>query len=128
MARASSNFRPGVLLLALAIAVFLWGVAQGSTYLAQFQEIERTLTHWQEGETFTAAQTRKLRADVKKLREDVLLTDNPQMGFDEIVFVKRYTYQSSHYYTDFIDGTENSGEPMHTIFTPHPSAHRRPVS
>jgi YbbR domain-containing protein len=31
MARASSNFRPGVLLLALAIAVFLWGVAQGST-------------------------------------------------------------------------------------------------
>ena len=31
MAKSSSNFRPGVLVLALAIAVFLWGVAQGST-------------------------------------------------------------------------------------------------
>jgi len=85
------------------------GAAQGPTYLAQFREIERKLTHWQEGEAFTAAQIRKLREDVRGLREDVLLTDNPQVGFDEIVFVKRYTYQSSHYYTDFIDGCEKYG-------------------
>ncbi len=31
MARTASNFRPGILLLALAIAAFLWAVAQGST-------------------------------------------------------------------------------------------------
>ena len=29
--------------------------------------------------------------------------------FDKLLFVKRYTYQSSHYYTDFIDGCENFG-------------------
>ncbi|MDP6636727.1 MAG: hypothetical protein QGG42_17645 [Phycisphaerae bacterium] len=29
--------------------------------------------------------------------------------FDEIVFVKRFTYQSSHYYTDFIDGCKYYG-------------------
>ena len=31
MARRSSNFRPGLLVLAAAIAIFLWAVAQGST-------------------------------------------------------------------------------------------------
>ena len=30
-ARRRSNFRPGLLLLALAISIFIWGVAQGST-------------------------------------------------------------------------------------------------
>ena len=29
--------------------------------------------------------------------------------FDELVFIKRYTYQSSHFYTDFIDGCHNFG-------------------
>jgi hypothetical protein len=32
-----------------------------------------------------------------------------EFDFDEIVFVKRYTYQSTHYYTDFIDGCERFG-------------------
>jgi len=31
-------------------------------------------------------------------------SDNPLLDFDELLFVKRYTYQSSHFYTDFIDG------------------------
>ena len=30
-------------------------------------------------------------------------------GFDKLVFVKRYTYHSSHFYTDFIDGVGNFG-------------------
>ncbi|MHC4133325.1 MAG: hypothetical protein ACYSR3_15280, partial [Planctomycetota bacterium] len=28
---------------------------------------------------------------------------------DKLVFVKRYTFQSSHFYTDFIDGCVNFG-------------------
>ena len=32
-----------------------------------------------------------------------------EAGVDKLLFVKRYTYQSSHYYTDFIDGCENFG-------------------
>ena len=35
--------------------------------------------------------------------------DNPLTDFDEIVFVKRDTYQSNHYYTDFINGCELFG-------------------
>ncbi len=31
------------------------------------------------------------------------------MDIDELVFVKRYTYHSSHFYTDFIDGVGNPG-------------------
>ncbi|MHC5057836.1 MAG: HzsA-related protein, partial [Planctomycetota bacterium] len=30
-------------------------------------------------------------------------------GIDKIAFIKRYTYQSSHYYTDFIDGCKFFG-------------------
>jgi hypothetical protein len=45
----------------------------------------------------------------KKFQYKALVTNNPLFDFDELVFVKRYTYQSSHYYTDFIDGTENPG-------------------
>jgi hypothetical protein len=37
------------------------------------------------------------------------LQDNPAIDFDKIVFVKRYTFQSSHFYTDFIDGCEEFG-------------------
>ena len=35
--------------------------------------------------------------------------NNPVIDFDKIVFVKRYTFQSSHFYTDFIDGCEKFG-------------------
>ncbi|MHC4518526.1 MAG: HzsA-related protein [Planctomycetota bacterium] len=85
------------------------GYPNGPAYRRQFQSIEQKVKRWQEGKAFTAVQIRKLRQDVQQLQEDVLLTDNPQVGFDEIVFVKRYTYQSSHYYTDFIDGCEKYG-------------------
>jgi len=85
------------------------GSPKGPDYRRQFQRIEQNVNGWQEGKAFTAAQIRNLQQDVQQLREDVLLTDNPQVGFDEIVFVKRYTYQSSHYYTDFIDGCEKYG-------------------
>jgi len=30
-------------------------------------------------------------------------------GFDKLLFVKRYTYQSNHYYTDYINGSEYFG-------------------
>jgi hypothetical protein len=32
-----------------------------------------------------------------------------ELDFDELLFVKRYTYQSNHYYTDFINGCEYFG-------------------
>ena len=37
------------------------------------------------------------------------IKDDRLAGFDEIVFVKRDTYQSDHYYTDFINGCKYFG-------------------
>ena len=33
----------------------------------------------------------------------------PELAFDKIVFVKRFTYHSSHFYTDFLDGSSRFG-------------------
>ena len=52
---------------------------------------------------------KSLNDDFGRLQYAALVTDNPLMDFDKLLFVKRYSYQSSHYYTDFIDGTENPG-------------------
>lgn len=35
--------------------------------------------------------------------------NDPLAGVDEILFVKRYTYQSNHYYTDYINGCKYFG-------------------
>ncbi len=43
------------------------------------------------------------------------LAANFNFGFDKVVFVKRFTYQSSHYYTDFIDGCKFYGGGLCTL-------------
>ena len=50
-----------------------------------------------------------LKNDFQKLQYEALIADNPLIDFDQLLFIKRYTYQSSHYYTDFIDGCDNPG-------------------
>ena len=40
-------------------------------------------------------------------QEAASLSDS--LDFDRLLFVKRYTFQSSHYYTDFIDGCAKFG-------------------
>ena len=37
------------------------------------------------------------------------LNNDPLLNFDKIVFVKRLTFHSSHFYTDFIDGCSRFG-------------------
>ncbi|MFO8014084.1 MAG: hypothetical protein R6X20_12360 [Phycisphaerae bacterium] len=39
----------------------------------------------------------------------MLLTKNPLIDFDKLLFIRRYTFQSTHFYTDFIDGCERYG-------------------
>ena len=38
-----------------------------------------------------------------------LVSGNALMDFDKLLFVKRYTFQSTHFYTDFIDGCVEFG-------------------
>ena len=42
-------------------------------------------------------------------RRPVLLADNPRLDFDKLVFVKRYTYSSNHYYTEYINAAWTPG-------------------
>jgi hypothetical protein len=51
----------------------------------------------------------QLQEDADRLRRDALWLANPLINFDRIVFIKRNTYNSSHFYTDFIDGCERPG-------------------
>ncbi|MCP4375901.1 MAG: hypothetical protein GY794_06980 [bacterium] len=51
----------------------------------------------------------KLEAEVKNLRYDAMIKDNPLMNFKKLLFVKRFKYQSNHYYTDFINGCKTFG-------------------
>ncbi|MHB8954295.1 MAG: HzsA-related protein [Pirellulaceae bacterium] len=45
--------------------------------------------------------TRGLLAEMPRMRRDMLVDCNPMLQGAEIVFVKRYTYNSKHYYDDF---------------------------
>jgi hypothetical protein len=47
-----------------------------------------------------------LRERLTGIQFAALVRDNPLVDFDRIIFNRRHTFQSSHYYTDFIDGVE----------------------
>jgi hypothetical protein len=51
----------------------------------------------------------EIRRQLEALQRQALVTDNPLLDFDQLLFVKRRTYQSNHYYTDFINGCRDFG-------------------
>jgi hypothetical protein len=48
-------------------------------------------------------------AQFNELRREAVVAFSPLGRTDKILFVKRFTYQSSHYYTDYIDGCRDYG-------------------
>jgi len=51
----------------------------------------------------------RYREDLAELRRAMMLLENPIRDFEKIVFVKRYTFTSSHFYTDHVDGARRGG-------------------
>ena len=49
------------------------------------------------------------------LRRDVLISSNPLLTFDKLVFVKRHTYSANHYYTEFINSRWTPGGNLCTL-------------
>ncbi len=47
-----------------------------------------------------------LRERLEGIQYEALVAGNPVIDFDRVIFNRRHTFQSSHYYTDFIDGVE----------------------
>ena len=76
--------------------------------LSRLDAIEARAAAWDKGPPAGRAMT-DWTAAVTALRRDVLFRRNPLFDFDKLLFVKRYTYHSSHFYTDFIDGVGNYG-------------------
>ncbi|MBM4042797.1 MAG: hypothetical protein FJ290_30280, partial [Planctomycetes bacterium] len=46
---------------------------------------------------------------VDSLRREALITRNPLLDFDELAFVKRFSYDSNHYYTEYINSSWKPG-------------------
>lgn len=53
--------------------------------------------------------TKQLVAEIAAARRRMLVDANPLLNGAEIVFVRRHTYNSQHYYDDFINGVEKFG-------------------
>ena len=51
----------------------------------------------------------ELEKQAQQLRRDSLISGNPLVDFDRIVFIKRFAYYSSHFYTHFIEGCDRFG-------------------
>ncbi|MCY2990406.1 MAG: LamG domain-containing protein [Planctomycetota bacterium] len=70
--------------------------------LARLDEYGRRVTQQVGGRLDPAdATTRSLLAELPPLRRQMLVDLNPLLRGAEILFVKRYTYNSKHYYDDF---------------------------
>ena len=53
--------------------------------------------------------------EIPKVDYPDLVKKNPALSFGKILFIKRKTYQSSHYYTDYIDGCKYYGGNICTL-------------
>ena len=83
-------------------------------FLTRIEALEQAASQWRTRLIHTSALD-KFKANLRQLQREILTGSDPFAGFDKIVFVKRYTYQSSHYYTDFIDGCEKFGGNVCTL-------------
>ncbi len=84
---------------------------RGDDYLARLDAIQERLS----GNPLEPEAADRLLRETAKLRRHALLGDHPLLKFDKLLFVKRYTYQSTHYYTDYIDGCEHFGGNLCTL-------------
>ena len=82
--------------------------------LARLDAIETKAAKMAETEITPAAMI-AFKAEVQKVRYDALIKDNPLMDFEKLLFVKRFKYQSNHYYTDFINGCSKFGGNLCTL-------------
>ena len=81
------------------------GYPQAASYLARIEALADRLAR--DGDKPRALEG--LLREVDLLRREALVVHHPLLRCGKLLFVKRYTYQSSHYYTDYIDGCRHFG-------------------
>ena len=82
--------------------------AERDALLDRLDALEQQAAKWAGGEA-TAQDLEAWKQAVESLRREALVTRNPLLGFDELVFIKRLTYDSNHYYTEYINGSWKPG-------------------
>ncbi|MGD0088631.1 MAG: LamG-like jellyroll fold domain-containing protein [Planctomycetota bacterium] len=80
---------------------------RGAELLAQLDALEKPLSE-PANPDYEAALTRAAE-ELPRLRHEALIAQNPLLDFGRLLFVRRKTYQSSHYYTEYIDGCKFYG-------------------
>ena len=74
-------------------------------YLARIDAIERKLGSADANPQAVEAAAEELDG----LRRRALVDDNPLLACGKLLFIRRQTYQATHYYTDYIDGCKHFG-------------------
>lgn len=85
------------------------GEYSGAEYLRRRDDLQRRADVLMRSARVSQTAQMELERDVQDLRRDAFVENNPLLDFDKLVFVKRYTFNSSHFYTDFIDGCGRFG-------------------
>ena len=87
----------------------------GRSFLARIDAAAEALARsvGQGGEA--SADLAKTVEEIERLRRAALVAENPLLGVEKLLFVKRQTYQSNHYYTDFINGCRYFGGNLCTL-------------
>ena len=83
------------------------GYPGGAEYLARVDAIAEKAARGPDAEAIGTLTDR-----IQRLGREALVDANPLLKCGKLVFVKRYTYQSSHYYTEYIDGCRYFGGNM----------------
>ena len=78
---------------------------EGKAFLARVDALEKLVAEKAEQPQAVV----EIVEAAEQLRHEALVKANPLLDFDKLLFVRRYTYQSTHYYTDYIDGCEHFG-------------------
>ncbi|HJN15240.1 MAG TPA: hypothetical protein QGH10_07120, partial [Armatimonadota bacterium] len=79
--------------------------ADAEGFLERASDLEERVHAFRKGDV----DDQRLESDLQALQREALVDANPLIDFDEVLFVRRHTYQSNHYYTDYINGCKNFG-------------------
>ena len=88
---------------------------KGRSFLARLDAIADALARSVEQGGEAPADLAATVEEIERLRRQALVTENPLLGVEKLLFVKRQTYQSNHYYTDFINGCRYFGGNLCTL-------------
>ncbi len=81
MASRFQNFRPGVLVLALAISVFIWAVAQGTSSVIQSFDVEVELVGVEDGLVITDQSSDEINVRLRGSRAALRNLDTGQLKY-----------------------------------------------